>query len=215
MHQLKVTALFGGTFDPIHYGHLNAILSVAKDFNLSKVYLMPNNRPPHKVVPSSTAKQRLDMIKLAIRNQPLFDIEHYELNQKRASYTIETLKFWRKTHSDNESLVFIIGKDSLITLNHWQNWQDLLNYCHLIVCPRPGFSEVMCPLALQNWITQHLVYNKSLLKTTPHGYLFFADSPLWNISATTIRQRLASGQYSDNILPPAVLNYIKKHKLYR
>lgn len=215
MHQLKITALFGGTFDPIHYGHLNTILSVANDFNLSKVYLMPNNIPPHKTVPRTTVRQRLDMIKLAIHNQPLFDIERYELNKKQPSYTIETLKAWRQTHSNNESLVFIIGKDSLITLNHWQYWQDLLNYCHLIVCPRPGFSEAMYSLELQNWITQHLAYDKSLLKTTPYGYLFFADNPLSNISATTIRQHLASGKYSDHILPPAVLNYIKKHKLYK
>lgn len=215
MHQLNVTALFGGTFDPIHYGHLNTVLAVAKDFNLSKVYFMPNNIPPHKAVPITTASQRLDMLKLAIQDKPLFDIERYELNQKRSSYTIETLKVWRTTHSDNQSLVFIIGEDSLITLTYWQDWQDLLNYCHLIVCPRPGLSKAMYTPELQNWIARHLAYNKSLLKNTPHGYLFFANNPLSNISATTIRQQLASGHYGNNILPPAVLNYIKKHKLYR
>lgn len=214
MKTRKITALFGGTFDPVHYGHIKPILALAKEFDLSKIYFMPNNTPPHKPPPLATAQQRLEMLTLALKEYPLLDIEYYEINKDESSYTIDTLKHWRNVHGKTESLVFIIGEDTLATLDSWKDWQTILKYCHLIVCPRPGFTDLDYDPKLKQWIKTHESHNISLLYTKPRGYIFFAHTPLYQISATTIREQLANDENCDDILPSAVSAYIKQHKLY-
>lgn len=214
MNPRKITALFGGTFDPIHYGHIKPILALAKEFHLPKVEFMPNFIPPHKPAPVVNVEQRIKLLTLALADYPNLDINYIEIHHNAPSYTIDTLKRWRKTQGEEGSLVFIIGEDSLATLNSWQDWQTILNYCHLIVCPRPIFTGVNYDPALRKWIENHRSNSPSLLHTEPKGYLFFSHSPLYAISASTIRNRLLSGQNCDDILPCPVSSYIKQHKLY-
>lgn len=211
----NTVALFGGTFDPVHYGHLKPLLALVKDFSLTKIHLMPNNQPPHKPAPQATATQRRDMLTLAIQYLPHFDIEESELNHHKPAYTIDTLIKWRNTHAQSCSLAFILGEDTLKTLDTWKHWQTLLSYCHLIVYPRPGLPDVAMSTALRNWVDVHLTHDKSLLHHKPHGHVFIANTPLYPISATLIRQRLSQGEPCDDLLPQSVLDYIKQHKLYQ
>lgn len=212
-----LTALFGGTFDPIHYGHLRPALALAEEVGLSSISLLPNRTPPHKPQPEATTEQRLAMLKLAISNYSLFSIDTRELEPKlinQPSFTIDTLKAWRKQNGPQSSLAFIMGQDSLLSLPTWKEWQKLVDYCHLLICKRPGYAKTSCDCNLQAWINQHQTKDSQALHHCPNGYIYFANTPLETISATEIRQNINSRQSCEKLLPPKVWRYIHEHGLY-
>jgi len=208
-------ALFGGTFDPIHYGHLRPVEALAQAIGLAKVTLLPNNVPPHRPQPEATPAQRVAMVKLAIAGRPLFDLDLREMQRKTPSYTIETLAAVRAERGAAQPLAFIIGQDSLLTLHKWHRWQDLLSLCHLLVCQRPGYPSQMETPALQNWLDRHLAQHPQALQHAPAGKIFLAQTPLLNISATEIRARRHQGLSDADLLPEAVSDYIDREGLYR
>ncbi|WP_392565743.1 nicotinate-nucleotide adenylyltransferase [Utexia brackfieldae] len=215
MSQPTITALFGGTFDPIHYGHLKPAMALAEQVGLSKIYLMPNHIPPHKPQPIATNRQRLDMLALAIKDNPLFAINKQELIRKTTSYTIDTLIQWHQRHHQQAILAFIIGTDSLYTIDRWHRWQAILDYCHLLVCPRPFPAKQTISAELQSWLDQHLTRDIHQLRLYPTGKIFIAQAPLCDIASSEIKQRIKHNQDCSEILPPAVWQYIKHHQLYR
>lgn len=111
----SLQALFGGTFDPVHYGHLKPVEILANLIGLSRVIIMPNNVPPHRAQPEASGEQRKRMVELAIADKPLFSLDERELKRDTASYTAQTLKEWREEQGPNVPLAFIIGQDSLLT----------------------------------------------------------------------------------------------------
>ncbi|WP_276898364.1 nicotinate-nucleotide adenylyltransferase [Frischella perrara] len=214
---IELTALFGGTFDPIHYGHLLPVIALAKEVNLTHVSLLPNYIPPHKPQPVATTEQRLDMLRLAISDYPLFSIDCREITQaksERPSFTIETLQSWRQEHGNEKNLAFIIGQDSLLNLPSWYNWQKLLDYCHLLVCQRPGYSQQINDPQLKQWLKTHQTESVDDLHQNPNGFIYVAHTPLKNISATEIKQRIQHRQDCQAFLPPKVWQYIQNHHLY-
>ena len=210
-----ILALFGGTFDPIHYGHLLPIEVLSQQVGLQKVALLPNHVPPHRPQPEANVQQRLAMIKLAIKDNPLFSIDTRELERTTSSYTIETLRSFREQIGWQKPLAFIIGQDSLLSINTWFNWQKILQLCHLLVCARPGYTTHFPTSSMQQWLKHHQVYDPKILSQQPYGTIYLADTPLLNISATEIRQRKHDRKSYQDILPPAVLHYIDKHHLYQ
>ncbi|WP_455811724.1 nicotinate-nucleotide adenylyltransferase [Pseudomonas graminis] len=208
-------ALFGGTFDPIHYGHLKPAEALAQLTGLEKVTLLPNNVPPHRPQPEATPAQRVEMVKLAISGNPLFDLDLREMQRDTPSYTIDTLAALRAERGDQQPLAFIIGQDSLLTLHKWHRWQDLLSLCHLLVCQRPGYRSEMETPELQRWLDRHLTTQPQVLQQSPAGYILMAETPLIDISATEIRARRHRGQSDVDLLPPAVSDYIDREGLYR
>lgn len=130
-------ALFGGTFDPIHYGHLKPVEALAQQVGLQHIILLPNNVPPHRPQPEANAQQRLKMVELAVAANPLFSVDSRELLRDAPSFTIETLESLRKERGAERPLAFIIGQDSLLSLHKWHRWESLLDVCHLLVCARP------------------------------------------------------------------------------
>ncbi|NRN28891.1 nicotinate-nucleotide adenylyltransferase [Photorhabdus heterorhabditis] len=213
--QPVIQALFGGTFDPIHYGHLHPIETLAHQIGLKRVILLPNHVPPHRPQPEATAQQRLTMVRLATQDHPLFTIDTRELERTTPSYTIDTLESFRQELGERQSLAFIIGLDSLLSLHTWHRWPELLNICHLLVCARPGYQTQLSIAEMQQWLTQHQIYDPALLNSKPNGYIYLADTPLLRISATDIRQRLQQGLNCDDLLPPLVQKYIDSQELYR
>lgn len=212
-----LTALFGGTFDPIHYGHLHPVVALAKELELTQVSLLPNHIPPHKPQPEATTSQRLAMLAFAIEEYPILDIDAREIAPNKLSlpsYTIDTLQGWRRENGNLEGLAFILGQDSLLSLPTWNHWQTLLNYCHLLVCRRPGYSKRTDNPELQAWIDQHQTYNICDLHHSANGYIYFANTPLEDISATEIRQQINNNQICDALLPPKVWQYIQEEELY-
>lgn len=207
-------ALFGGTFDPIHFGHLHPVEALAHQVGLQQVTLLPNNVPPHRPQPEASATQRVAMVKLAIADRPLFRLDPRELQRSAPSWTVETLAELRRERGSQQPLAFIIGQDSLLTLHKWHRWQDLLSLCHLLVCKRPSYPATMETDEMQQWLNNHLAPDAHALRQQPAGWIFLADTPLVSISATEIRQRRHLGESCDDLLPAAVSAYIDREGLY-
>lgn len=210
-----LTAFFGGTFDPIHYGHLRPVAALAGLIGLRNVILLPNNVPPHREQPEATAQQRRRMAELAVAGSDLFTVDDRELRRHAPSYTIDTLEDLRAQRGDATPLAFIIGQDSLLTLHLWHRWQALLDVCHLLVCARTGYRSELSTPALRAWLQAHQTQEAKQLHEKTHGLIFLADTPLVPISATEIRRRRQRGEDCGDLLPPAVLRYIDEQGLYR
>lgn len=212
-----LTALFGGTFDPIHFGHLRPTLALAKEVGLNNISLLPNRIPPHKPQPEATTEQRLAMLKLAISDYSLFSIDTRELEPQlinQPSFTVDTLRAWRDQNGTQSGLAFIIGQDSLLNLPTWKEWQKLLDYCHLLICKRPGYPQSIDDSNLQAWINQHQTKDSQVLHQHPNGYIYFANTPLESISATEIRLNIDNQQYCEKLLPSKVWHHIHEHRIY-
>lgn len=212
---LTFQALFGGTFDPVHFGHLRPVEMLATQLGLQQITLLPNNVPPHRPQPEASSEQRVKMLSLAIADRPLFNVDCREMARQTPSYTIETLAEVRAERGEHQPLGFIIGQDSLLTLHKWHRWQELLNYCHLLVCKRPGYATKMETPALQQWLEDHQTQDIDRLHQQPAGSVFLADTALLPISATEIRQRFHAGLSCDDLLPASVISWINQQGLYQ
>lgn len=211
----ELYVLFGGTFDPIHYGHLRLIEALAQQISLQKITILLNNVPPHRPQPQASAKQRLEMLHCAIAHCPQFDIDARELMRETPSWTITTLEELRAERGVKQPIGFILGQDSLLTLAQWYRWQDLLTLCHLIVCQRPKYPIYMNTPKMQQWLNKHIGSDIQQLHRIPKGRVWLADTPLIDISAMEIRQRYYHRLSCAGLLPDAVIDYIDRAGLYR
>ena len=210
----KLQALFGGTFDPIHYGHLKPVEILANLIGLSKVIIMPNNVPPHRPQPEATSEQRKLMVELAIADKPLFVLDERELRRDTPSFTADTLQEWRQEEGPDKPLAFIIGQDSLLTFPSWHRYETILNNAHLLVTRRPGYPLAMQDENHQQWLANHLTSNIEDLHNQPAGKIYLAETPWFDVSATLIRERLERGESCEEMMPEAVLTYIMQQGLY-
>ncbi|MCK9622710.1 MAG: nicotinate-nucleotide adenylyltransferase [Methylobacter sp.] len=205
--------IFGGTFDPIHYGHLRSALEVKDIFGLNEVRLIPCASPPHREQPAVTAEMRLQMLTLAIKNQLGLKIDTRELDRQKASdqtpsYMVDTLKSLRQEFPI-EPLLLFIGTDAFKHLTSWHQWQQLFDYAHIVVMTRPGFETQ----ELNDFFKARLAEAKELAQASA-GKLCFQQVTQLDISATAIRAMIADKQNPGFLLPDAVIEYIKQHKLY-
>lgn len=211
----QAIALYGGTFDPIHYGHLRPVEALSGLIGLKEVIWLPNNIPPHRPQPEASSQQRLEMVQLALEPYSSFKVDTRELEKPTPSYTIETLRDFRKEIGDKQPLAFIIGQDSLLSINTWHQWDKLLDVCHLLVCARPGYQTHFENTQMQTWLTQHQTKQQEDIHCLPSGKIFLADTPLYNISATDIRARHKAGLNCHDLLPNSVEDYIRQQQLYK
>ncbi|UAX02697.1 nicotinate-nucleotide adenylyltransferase [Proteus terrae] len=211
----QAIALYGGTFDPIHYGHLHPVEALSGLIGLKEVIWLPNNIPPHRPQPEASSQQRLEMVRLALEPYSSFTVDTRELEKPTPSYTIETLRDFRKEIGDKQPLAFIIGRDSLLSINTWHQWEDLLEVCHLLVCARPGYQTHFDSAQMQKWLTKHQTHQQEDIHCLPAGKIFLADTPLYNISATDIRARHKAGLDCHDLLPNSVEDYIRQQQLYK
>lgn len=204
--------ILGGTFDPVHYGHLRSALEVKDIFGLNEVRLIPCANPPHRKQPAVTAEMRLQMLELAITNQPGLKIDTRELdryNQHQApSYMVDTLESLRQ-ELPTEALLLFIGTDAFKHLTGWHQWQRLFDYAHIVVLTRPGFETRQ----LDDFFKVRLAGVNELAQVIA-GKLCFQQVTQLDISATAIRDIIARKQNPGFLLPDAVIEYIKQHKLY-
>lgn len=207
-------AYLGGTFDPIHYGHLKAAEALAKEARIEKITLLPNGVPPHRPQPIASAQARADMVRLAISEYLFFDIDTRELDHESASYTVETLEVLVREYGKDQPLGFILGQDALLNIDHWFRWRDLLQYCHLLICQRPGYPMQMPTAELQQWLDVHRTRNVQALTERASGLIWLCEIPVTTISSTEIRERCRQGQSCKGLLPSAVIDYIEQHEIY-
>ncbi len=203
--------IFGGTFDPIHNGHLNIAHHCTKKLKLTHLFFMPCATPAHKQSPGISATHRANMVQAAIKNQPKFKLDERELKRKGASYSVLSLRELRLEHP-NEALIFLIGMDSLNKLDSWYAWQELTQLCHLVVCQRP--NEIYSPSDdVKAYIEQANTTQFSILENNTAGHILFLDTPVIDISSTEIRYGLKENQ-SQCQIPDPVMEYINKNNLY-
>ena len=205
-------AYFGGSFDPVHQGHLATAKFLVDYFQLDKLVFLPAYLSPLKSQ-SLAAHHRVAMLKLAINGEHSFAIDEQEILQPSKSYTINTLKNLRQVYGSTQPLAFVMGMDSFLSLPKWHLWQELTHYSHIIVVNRPSYSPVFSS-ELQQWLNKHRCNQRQMLEYQAAGLVYFVDSPLYAISSTDIRKALQQGQAINQYLIPAVANYIYYHHLY-
>lgn len=204
--------LLGGTFNPIHIGHLRSAIEATELLCLDEMRLIPNSLPPHRQNPSVTAEKRLAMAKLAVEQTPKLTVDDIELRRNKPSYSIDTLEDIKNSLPQTDTLFFILGWDAFCGLPTWHRWQALLNYCHIIVLQRPPLSAKI-PHELAIFLQDKLVdYNQISGQVGQVAYL--QQTPL-DVSSTIIRTNLAQGKSVQFLLPNNVLDYINQHKLYQ
>lgn len=192
--------ILGGTFNPVHFGHINLAKVALKECNLSKIIFLPNGNPPHKDnTKILNASDRYRMLELAIKDIPCMDISDYEIKKDKPSYTIDTYRYF-KTIYDAE-LYFIIGADSLYTINTWKSYEELLKICKFIVLDRTS------PYG-NNLKERCDIINKS------GGNVYMLNSPTFEVTSSDIRNMIKNNKDVSTYLPKEVINYIKERKLY-
>ncbi|MDN4501246.1 nicotinate-nucleotide adenylyltransferase [Alteromonadaceae bacterium BrNp21-10] len=208
-----ILGIYGGTFDPIHLGHILPVEKAAKIIGIERVHLIPCHIPPHRQMPAVTAEHRLAMVKLACEAHPLFMADDYELKRQQTSYSIDTLRAFRAQYP-NSSLVFFMGYDAFNGIQSWHQWQQLLDYCHIVVCARPGY-ELDKNTTLTQWTHQHVTLDIATLQQQLSGCIYFVQSDKVDISSTQLRQQLGQQRSQIALLDPKVAEYIQNHELYR
>ncbi|GIC77818.1 nicotinate-nucleotide adenylyltransferase [Moritella sp. F3] len=209
----RAIGILGGTFDPIHNGHLRPCLDLLQQLNLAEVRLMPNHIPPHREAPGSSSAHRLAMAQLAVAQCDELSVDTRELNRTTPSYTIDTL-IELAAENPRTPVCFLIGLDSLNSLHTWHRWQELLSYCHLVVSYRPNYKLTLAP-EVQRIFEQVQTTNVEDLQQQKQGRILLWPSTQLEISATRIRQLIAQQQNPQYLLPDNVLSYIHKHNLYK
>ncbi|EHQ91757.1 nicotinate-nucleotide adenylyltransferase [Desulfosporosinus youngiae] len=194
--------IMGGTFDPIHYGHLVAAEMARAEFKLDKVLFIPTGTPPHKNRKGiSDAELRFEMVKRAIQDNPSFDISRLEIEREGPSYTVETLRVLRRMWPEHE-LYFITGSDALLEIFSWREAEEIFRLIEFIGAARPGFDASDFFLKVQQ---EH---------PETKGKIHYLEVPALAISSTDIRARVRRGEPIRYLLPEAVRLYLAQHKLY-
>ena len=210
-------ALLGGTFDPVHYGHLRLADEVRRALAPLEMRLVPARDPPHRGAPSAGAADRLAMLRLAIEEFPALRIDERELLRAGKSYTVLTLEELR-AEAPQRLLALVLGADALLGLTAWHRWREVLDLAHLVVVARPGTRLAIdeLPPQLRDEWQRRVQPDAGPLHRTPAGSIVVQPVTPQPISATAIRAALARRAVSDvrGLLPARVLTYIETHRLY-
>jgi len=212
----RPVGIFGGTFDPIHHGHLRLAQEAVEHLGLARVMWIPAGQPPHREAPQVAAAHRLAMVRLAVADNTDFAVDDAEVLSREPSYTVHTLERLRRQLGASQPLVLLTGADAFAGLPTWHRWQDILELAHVAVVYRPGFSidPAALPAALAKQFQQRRCGPADLQLKPAGGIASFPMTPL-AIAATQIRQLLAAGRSPRYLLPEAVFAYIQTHQLYR
>lgn len=204
--------ILGGTFDPIHLGHTHLTKQILTLISLQSILLIPCNQSPLKNKPIASAEDRLNMVKIAIKNNPKFLTQNCEIERGGLSYTIDTLKTLKLTYPENP-LVFIIGIDAFNRFDEWEDRYEILKLAHLIVVNRPGFLAVTNPKVIE-LLEKFQTKDVRGLQKQNAGLIYLIDIAPLPISATQIRNLIKSNQSASNLVAKEVWKYICKNKLY-
>ena len=195
--------IYGGSFDPVHLGHLITAESIKKELNFERLFLLPCCEPVHKNSLHYSSKQRLEMLNLAIKEFPSLEIDTREIDRGGSSYMIETLAEIVKEFKDN-TICLIIGMDSFKTFKTWKKWDEFAKLIHLIILPRNTNQH---PQKILD--TFDIALDKNHLNKKTSGLLYFSNSELIDISSSDIRGKIASNQYLDGLMPSSIINILQ------
>src|SRR6185369_12646393 len=214
----KRIALYGGTFDPVHAGHVEVARRALQLFEIEKVLFIPAQMAPHKIGRSVTEPiHRYAMLALATQNDPRLSISTFELEAPDRRYTVDTVERFQQMLGDSTELFFIMGADSWSEITTWREWERLLSLTNHIVVTRPGYEPLATHVGASGERIVDLRGGKTLPRTEGAKKIFFTDAVMKDVSATNIRRLASEGRFEEltGLVPGPVLDYIKKYGIYR
>ena len=215
-----VTGILGGTFDPIHFGHLRLAQEALEQCGLSAVRFIPTGTPPHRGAPHASAAHRLAMTRLAVQGNPAFVLDEREIQLDRPCYSVDTLRSLRAELGEHQPLCLLMGGDAFLQLHTWHEWKELFALAHIVVMQRAGGAPLGNAMngadpALLAEYRGRLAPGPAALRAAAAGAILVVDMPALEISATDIRNRCAANRSIRYLVPDAVANYIDSNRLYR
>ena len=212
--------ILGGTFDPIHNGHLRIAQEALEQCDLAQVRFIPCGTPPHRPTPTASAKSRWEMVRLALNGHSDFLVDVREVFRTDPCYTVDTLTGLRAELGPQQPLCLILGGDAFLQLHTWHEWKRLFDLAHIVVLQRAGGlplgnAMLKADTNLQAEYTARLAPGAGALHETASGVIFVADMPALEISSTDIRRRCADGKSVRYLMPEVVVNYINTNSMYR
>lgn len=209
----KPIGILGGTFDPVHNGHIRLAIECYERLGLEEVRLVPLHTPPHRREPTASPEQRYTMLEMATEKMNGLIIDNCELIKDGISYTIETAQMMRKKFYGT-SLCLLMGTDAFNHIYTWFQWQDLLNFVHIVIAERPGNVSQPDNAGVQDFLISHESGNLSDLYDFPSGKIFRIAMPLLDISSTRIREIFSAKKNPAMLLPEAIIEYIEANHIY-
>lgn len=203
--------IIGGTFDPIHFGHLRPALEIFEQLGLDELRFIPSANPPHRWQPEASAEHRLAMVELAVKGVSGFVVDDREYQREGASYTVDTLASIRDEIGYNEPLCMLIGMDAFAHFTKWHDWQGILKLAHLVISSRPGTNHV----EIDDWMKERVTESADDLHKHTAGKLLFANVSQLDLSATFLRKQILEGKSSQFATSVEVSEYIELNKLYK
>ena len=215
MNVSGLIGILGGTFDPVHRGHVALAQAALARLPLSEVLWLPSGSPGHRDSPAANARDRLAMLRLAIKGDARHRIDESELDRGEPTYTVHTLERMRAQMGNAQPLVLLLGSDSFLSLPTWLRWRELFDLAHFAVATRPGYvpTDGGPSPELSEEIARRSARPEQLTARAA-GRIVRFDMPPMDVSASTVRARLAAGGDVRNLLPTAVLAYIEAQRLY-
>jgi nicotinate-nucleotide adenylyltransferase len=210
MHNL---VLFGGTFDPVHLGHVNTALAIQNHMHFERFIFLPCKSPVLKNTTMASSEQRIDMLKLAIRPWPEFELDLREIKRETPSFMVDTLQSFREELGNQVSITLLLGMDAFLQLPQWHEWQKILELSHLLVIQRIQVTETLMPPALKTLFKTHSG-NKNSLLTHAYGKIYQFNAGEYAISSSCLRQKMAAREDIQLYLPEGVYQYIQREKIY-
>ena len=206
-------AILGGTFDPVHFGHLRSAVEVCQALQVEQVRLVPAFIPVHRSEPGCSAEQRLEMLRLGIDDPVLLGVDDREIRRGGRSYMIDTLHSVRAEVGDSEPLSLVLGVDAFNLIHEWHRWRELLDVAHLVVLARPD-SLIDVNTDVAAWMQDRRAEPEQL-QGCSFGLICELQLTQMAISATTIRHMVRAGEPIEYLLPVRVIDYIRREALYR
>jgi nicotinate-nucleotide adenylyltransferase len=206
--------VFGGTFNPVHYGHLRSALELVELLGLAQLRLMPCAVPPHREAPSCSAQHRAAMVELAVSGESSLVCDARELQRAGKSFTIDSLVELRDELGSERGLCLVMGCDAVLDITSWHRWEELLAWAHIVVMARPGW-HLPAVGEVADWMAAHALGDAGQLRERPAGGVLVVELRPLEISYTEIRELLGVGRSIRYLLPEPVLDYIEAHGLYR
>ena len=210
--------ILGGTFDPIHFGHLRMAEELAEALGIEQVRFIPAGSPPHRGQPRAEARHRLEMARRAVAGNPRFTLDDREIVRERPSYSVDTLTDLRAEISPGTPLVLFMGSDAFLGLTTWHQWRRLFDLAHIAVAHRPGFSPALwedaLPDPLRRELDKRLTDQAEELAGTAAGRVFLHPITQLDISASQLRDRCLRGKSLRYLLPDSLIDYLTENRLY-
>lgn len=216
--KLPLIGIYGGTFDPVHYGHLRVAEELVEHIGFEQLFFVPAGEPRLRDAPLASKDHRAKMVALAIRNNAVFLLDEREIKRAGTSTTVESLREYHAEYNGKAALCFMMGADTFLKIHYWHHWHEIFHLCHLIIVDRPGSIRMLAqknfPQEIQDACAARWVTCVNDLARQSHGMIYVAQTTLLDISATKIRSCVAAGKSIRYLLPDVVADYIKTHHLY-